>query len=151
MRGIVRTIRAEWNHTTEFRGRRVAVRALSLDAPDFEDETLAIPVDGALRDLESEAPWLWASFISANPLGSLLTEQYPEDGPLITYLYRRGAVGMGRRQFFRPFYAPFSPEGAQQMLYGITELLEGDFRRPYSIPTPPRHSRPDSGQGRTEG
>jgi hypothetical protein len=117
----------EWNHATEFRDRRVVVRALSRDAAGFEDETLAITVDGELGRLNSEALWLWASLISGNRLGALLTEYYDEGGLLIAQVHRRGSPGIGRWQFFRPFYAPFSAEGAQAMLDGIAQLLEGDF------------------------
>lgn len=117
----------EWNHAIEFRGRRVVVRALSHDAPDMGEETIAITADGSLEDLDWEALWLWASFISGNRLGSLVTEHFALDGSLISQIHRRGSIGIGRWQVFRPFYAPFSPEGAQSMAEGIARLLREEF------------------------
>ena len=117
----------EWNHAIEFCGRRVVVRALSHDASEMQEETLAIAADGEPEELEWEALWLWGSFISGNRLGSLLTEYYADDGSLIAQVHRRGSAGFGRWEIFRRFYVPFSPEGAQNMATGIFKLLRAEF------------------------
>jgi hypothetical protein len=117
----------ELNHNTEFRGEPLLIRALSHNAPEIAQETLGITIAGNLADLPSEAIWLWASFISGNRLGAICKEYFAEDGSLIRRIHRRGRVGDYRQQYFRPFYAPFSADGAQRMAEGIARLLDDAF------------------------
>ena len=119
----------EWSHVTRFDDRPVIVRALSTDAASIDEETLAITIDGQLDEIDSKALWLFASFVSGNRCGGLLTELYADDGALILQRHRRAPVEAERHQFWRPYYASFSAEGMQAAIDGIARLL----RKPFPI------------------
>ena len=116
-----------WSHVTEFGERAVVVRAVSESATSIEEEALSVTIEGDPDDIDSEAIWLWASLISGNSLGALLTEFYAEDGALIRQVHRRGNLGTERHRFFRPFYAPFSPAGMREGLLGFARCLRSGF------------------------
>jgi hypothetical protein len=116
-----------WNHVTEFFDRPVAVRFLTPDATSIDDETLAIIIVGELDDIDAEALWLWASFISGNIIAPMAIESYASDGRLVARSRRPGRPGTERHEYFRPAFAPFSPDGMHAMLEGLSHSIRSGF------------------------
>jgi hypothetical protein len=103
------------------------VKGLTEKSASIADEVLSITTEGEVAAVDERAMWVWASIISGNSLGHLMTEYYAEDGSLISRIHRRSSVGLGRRQYFRPYYAPFNCDAIDRALNELARLMRDDF------------------------